>query len=120
MITIPDNIVFNKELQSYGDFNAHEHKTWNVHRGIISTNRTFHVESSADINKTIRAVVKSSYKIFFMRGFAFAFTFSVEKAPSDILEYGESYLDTRDNSKGTCQWAIIIDETSKIAYPFHI
>jgi hypothetical protein len=95
-----------------------EHKTFNIHRGVLHWRPTIANLSYVDMVAQIREQVKANYSISWWRGFAFGVVIESPEIPADISMIEES-IDTRASSKGTWQWTVFICEPTQTLIGIH-
>ncbi len=83
-----------------------EHKTFNIHRGVLHWRPAAESPTFDRISRSIREQVAASYRISWWRGFAFGALVEAPVVPEDV-DAIESVIDVRVNAKGTWQWTIL-------------
>jgi hypothetical protein len=93
-----------------------EKKTLNLFRGVIQCN--VNAEGAAEVASYVRQLVVSEYQPGLVVPFAFGTILhfnSAAPAPGDMFEH----IDGRARSRGTWQWTIVCDRSTKRAYGIH-
>ncbi|MBO0698250.1 MAG: hypothetical protein J2P46_07645 [Zavarzinella sp.] len=80
-----------------------EHKTLNIHRGVIHWDATATDDTLADVREEVRAVVARYFRPAWWRGFGFGTVVSLGHADESFGRAAE-LIDVRNNRRGTWQW----------------
>jgi hypothetical protein len=83
-----------------------EHKTLNMHRGVIHWDATAGGRTLADIRDRVRGLVRGSFRPAWWRGFGFGAVVSVEHA-DDSFARAADLVDVRNDRRGTWQWLVL-------------
>ena len=95
-----------------------EHKTWNMHRGVILWKPKSRIESASEIISQVRDQTRSIYKMSWWKGFAFGAIVILPEPPND-LEKLEEAIDIYNRPKGVWQWVILVTEDPHAALGIH-
>ncbi len=95
-----------------------EHKTLNIHRGVLHWRPTDQFSSLAQMSERVREQAESRFRVSWWRGFAFGALIEAETIPPDLSAM-EDWIDTRANRRGTWQWAIYACAPAQIAVGVH-
>ncbi len=95
-----------------------EHKTLNLHRGVLHWRPVGESPTFERISRSIRVRVASTYRISWWRGFAFGALVETPTIPKDV-EALKSVIDVRDNPKGTWQWTFLVCPPARTTVGVH-
>lgn len=107
-----------REPQADPAWTIWEHKTFNLHRGVVHWRpREPNVTLSTAIDE-IRKQVTASYRRSWWRGFAFGALIELALLPDDISAIADP-VDTRSASQGTWQWTVVVCGEPRIVVATH-
>lgn len=95
-----------------------EHKTLNLHRGVLRWRAADRIASLPQMSESVREQVESRFRVAWWRGFAFGTLIEAETIPPDLPTI-EDWIDTRANRQGTWQWAIYSCAPHRVAIGVH-
>jgi hypothetical protein len=87
------------------EWHVWEHKTLNIHRGVLHWQTADACADLTNLPELIRANVKASFRISWLRGFAFGVLIESDARPLD-RSIIEDWIDIRARLGGTWQWTI--------------
>ena len=102
---------------STADCQVWEHKTLNIHRGVLKLRFTDR-QSLSGMSDTVRERVRESFGVSWWRGFGFGAVVESPNIPDDVATIA-SCIHTRANSRGTWQWIILACGTAETAIGVH-
>ncbi len=94
-----------------------EHKTLNIHRGLLHWQPGEAVPFRA-MAVRIRQQAEALFRVSWWRGFGFGAVLEVPSVPPDLPSI-EAAVDGRENPKGTWQWTVLACEPARIAVGVH-
>lgn len=106
------------EPQLFSSGHIWEVKTFNLHRAIIDVDARPN-SSHAQFAAELRSELQSNVRISWWRGFAFGVIVRHKTFPQDIATCIDN-IDGRNNSKGTWQWSIVVDESLRAVIGVHV
>ena len=83
-----------------------QHKTLNIHRGIIHWDQTANAATMDKARDEVRHVVQSRFRPTWLRGFGFGAVITMSEI-DDSYKNVADLIDARNNSKGTWQWIVL-------------
>lgn len=95
-----------------------EHKTFNIHRGVLVWTPQRAVARYPEVSDAVRGKIATTFKPSWWRGFAFGVLAEVPALPLDARDC-EMDVDVRDNSKGTWQWVLLACPAAQVAVGIH-
>ena len=95
-----------------------EHKTLNMHRGVLHWRPRDAPAAYGDVTSAVRAKVAECFKRSWWRGFGFGVVVELDRMPAGI-EAADDDIDTRDNRKGTWQWSVLAFREPQVALGIH-
>src|SRR3954469_7232757 len=103
---------------SNGEWSLWEHRTWNMHRGVLHWRPRQDPAGWSEVELAVRERVRPAYRPSWWRGFAFGVVAEVGKMPADAGS-ALGALDTRNNRRGTWQWAVLVARQEWLAVGLH-
>ena len=107
-----------KPTLSNDEWSVWEHKTWNVHRGVLCWRPMLEDLTIDELATTVREKVERSFKRSWWRGFGFGVLVVLDAKP-DAFKIIDQFIDTRENAKGTWQWVILVFPKANVAVGVH-
>ena len=104
--------------RSSGDWRVWEHKTLNIHRGVLCWRPAEEPATYGGVSAAVRAKVAECFKRSWWRGFGFGVVVELDRMPAGI-EAADDDVDTRDNRKGTWQWSVLAFRQPQVALGVH-
>lgn len=95
-----------------------EHKTWNIHRGVIHWRTSLEKLNPDQVFAVVRDHIFETYKMRWWRGFAFGVILEAHVIPEDSRDLA-TLLDMAPNPEGVWQWLICVCHPLKAAVGFH-
>ncbi len=95
-----------------------EHKTLNLHRGVLHWRPAADALSAEEIGRRVREEVERAFRISWWRGFGFGAWVESKAVPRDIAALIDS-IDARRNGRGTWQWVILACTSVGVAVGIH-
>ncbi len=95
-----------------------EHKTLNIHRGVLQWQVTAESPTLAELSASVRDQIAEAFHVSWWRGFGFGALIEIKSVPKDISTIG-STIDTRTNSKGTWQWTVLTFPETRLVVGTH-
>ena len=105
-------------IKSNAEWSAWEHKTLNLHRGILEWHPQGQVTQYSEITTAVRKKIKETFKGSWWRGFAFGVLAELPLLPKDAASC-EMDVDVRNNTQGTWQWILLVCPSTKIGVGIH-
>ena len=103
---------------SDAEWSVWEHKTFNIHRGVLEWRPQNRLEQYSEVTTAVRGKVAETFKRAWWRGFAFGVLVELPQLPSDAADCGTD-VDVRENSNGTWQWSLLVCPATKVAVGIH-
>ena len=103
---------------SGGAWSVWEHKTWNVHRGVLCWTPEATEIGADELAAAVRQKVEQSFRRSWWRGLGFGVLTELAAAP-DRFKTIDQHIDAMQNSKGTWQWSILAFPEVKAAIGVH-
>jgi len=100
------------------DWCVWEHKTLNIHRGVLQRRVQDKAYEYAQFMEEVRQHVQACFRYQWWRGFAFGVVIEVSVIPAD-LPLIEQSIDTRALIKPVWQWNILACQESQLAVGVH-
>lgn len=103
-----------------GAYHLWEHRTWNVHRGVVFLEQREPFASSQEVEDRLRSVVRDEFPLgwTWLRGFAFGACVKAPSLPTDG-EKLEQIIDIRNRIKGVFQWLVYHSASPSVAFGIH-
>jgi len=95
-----------------------EHKTLNIHRGVLCWRPAEEPATYGEVSAAVRAKVAECYKRSWWRGFGFGVLIEIERVVEG-LDGASDDIDARNNRKGTWQWTVLAFREPRIAFGLH-
>ncbi len=95
-----------------------EHKTWNIHRGVIHWRTALEALNPDQIFAVVRDHVFEIYKMRWWRGFAFGVVLEAHVVPEESRDLA-TLIDMAENPEGTWQWLLCVCHPLRAAIGFH-
>jgi hypothetical protein len=86
--------------------NSWQHKTLNMHRGVIHWDATTTPCTVMEIQDKVRTIVRQRLRPSWWRGFGFGAVVSLSDVDDSLKEVA-NLVDVRNNGKGTWQWIVL-------------
>src|SRR6266496_3083085 len=107
------------EAMSSAEWQVWEHKTFNMHRGVLEWTSGRILKSYGEASGAIRAEVAQRFKVSWWRGMGIGVVIYLNSPPEGITACLDD-IDGRENSRGTWQWSIIVFRQSRVAVGVHM
>lgn len=95
-----------------------EHKTFNIHRGVLCWRPSRSHLSFAEMTALVRESVKAHYPVSWWRGFGFGVLIEARALPPDLADIDDA-IATRAAEKGTWQWTVFACEPARTCIGVH-
>ena len=105
-------------IRSLPEWSFWEHKTLNVHRGVVRWRPQAAPESAAQVERSVRAAVGMTYRISWWRGFGFGVLLELDHCPEALAEVA-NLIDVYSRRRGVWQWTILMITRQKAAFGVH-
>ena len=108
-----------REDASDSAWTAWEHRTLNMHRGVLRWRPARATVPVEEIEQAVRERVRETFRIGFLRGFGFGALIELDTIPRDV-DALEATTDTRRRIKGVWQWTVLVCRKEKLALGTHM
>jgi hypothetical protein len=104
--------------RSNAEWSVWEHKTLNIHRGVLVWHPLHQVARYSEVTTAVRKKVAETFKRSWWRGFAFGVFAELPLLPEDVADC-QTDIDVRENENGTWQWSFLACPTLKVSIGIH-